>query len=235
MLFSRWSILPGFRLLGFGVLRALRPAAAVVVLGSFVTALVLTGHGSVGVRMEAASRHASVYPSPGKKAAVPTPAQTPAVTEALQVFGARLASSDPAYARASRSLIRLPIHQWVRPYGGYLSSPFGMRWGRLHAGIDLAGPWGTTIYAATDGCLEYAGPESGYGEVMKIRDWDGTETWYGHMSSFIVRHGCVHAGDPIARIGSGGDATGPHLHFEVRIGGTPINPIPFLAKRGVYV
>jgi len=227
----RWSTLPAIR-----VLRAIRPAAAVVVLGAFMAALIVTAH-SGGVRMEAAAKHASLYPSPSKPAAAAAAAtsQTPAVSDALQVFGGRLTSGDPANARASRSLLRLPFHQWVRPYGGYLSSTFGMRWGRLHAGIDLAGPWGTSIYAATDGCVEYAGPEGGYGEVMKIRDWDGTETWYGHMSSFVVQHGCVHAGDPIARIGSGGDATGPHLHFEVRINGTPINPIPFLAKRGVYV
>ena len=53
--------------------------------------------------------------------------------------------------------------------------------------------------------------------------------------SFIRRGGCVHAGTPIARVGSGGDATGPHLHFEVRIGGVPVDPIRFLAKRGVFV
>ena len=123
----------------------------------------------------------------------------------------------------------------MRPYGGVFSSPFGYRWGRLHAGVDLAGPWGTTIVAATAGCISYAGPMSGYGEVMQIADWDGTETVYGHMSSFIRTSGCVHAGEPIARIGSGGDATGPHLHFEVRIGGVPVNPVPFLAKRGVYL
>jgi murein DD-endopeptidase MepM/ murein hydrolase activator NlpD len=126
-------------------------------------------------------------------------------------------------------------HYWVLPYPGVFTSAFGMRWGRLHAGIDLAGPWGSPIRAATDGAIEYAGPMPGYGNVMVIRDWDGTETAYGHMSSFVRRSGHVHAGEVIARIGSEGDATGPHLHFEVRINGVPVNPVPFLAKRDVYV
>jgi murein DD-endopeptidase MepM/ murein hydrolase activator NlpD len=138
-------------------------------------------------------------------------------------------------ARASRSSHRAPLHRWVRPNYGPLSSPFGYRWGRLHAGIDLAGPYGSAIVAATDGCISYAGPEDGYGEVMKITDWDGTETLYGHMSAFVKTSGCVKAGQVIARVGSAGDATGAHLHFEVHVGGAPINPVPFLAKRGVYV
>jgi murein DD-endopeptidase MepM/ murein hydrolase activator NlpD len=138
-------------------------------------------------------------------------------------------------SRASRSSTRTPLHQWVRPNYGPLSSPFGYRWGRLHAGIDLAGPYGSPIVAATDGCITYAGPESGYGEVMKITDWDGTETLYGHMSAFVKTSGCVKAGQEIARVGAAGDATGAHLHFEVHVGGVPINPIPFLAKRGLAI
>lgn len=137
--------------------------------------------------------------------------------------------------RASRGSHRAPLHRWVRPNYGPLTSPFGYRWGRLHAGIDLAGPYGSPIVAATDGCITYAGPEAGYGEVMKITDWDGTETLYGHMSAFVRTSGCVKAGQVIARVGSAGDATGAHLHFEVHVGGAPINPIPFLAKHGVYI
>jgi murein DD-endopeptidase MepM/ murein hydrolase activator NlpD len=128
-----------------------------------------------------------------------------------------------------------PAHRWERPFWGPLTSPFGMRWGRLHAGIDLGGPYGAPIVAATDGCISYAGPMAGYGEVMMINDWDGTETVYGHMSSFVRTSGCVSAGETIARIGSAGDATGPHLHFEVRVGGVPVDPVPFLAQRGVRI
>ncbi|MBV9098306.1 MAG: M23 family metallopeptidase [Frankiaceae bacterium] len=219
----RWFVLPA----------PARSALAVVVLAAFVALTIVSGmSGRAGaVRIAADSR-----PALATTTAPRTVAPLPDVRSALAVLG----GESEQNVRASRSSRRLPVavpsaHRWVRPYGGVFTSPFGYRWGRLHAGVDLAGPWGTTIVAATSGCIEYAGPMSGYGEVMKISDWDGTETVYGHMSSFIRTSGCVTPGEPIARIGAGGDATGPHLHFEVRIGGTPVNPVPFLAKRGVYL
>ncbi len=220
----RWFVLP----------RAAAPALAVALLGVFVAGVIASGtaaHGG-GLRIAAASRPASAHDTAARAAVT-----LPDVSGALSVLGG---GSKATSARASRSSRRAalsvpPAHRWVRPYGGVFSSPFGYRWGRLHAGIDLAGPWGTLIYAATAGCISYAGPMSGYGEVMQIRDWDGTETVYGHMSSFIRTSGCVRAGEPIARIGAGGDATGPHLHFEVRVDGVPVDPVPFLAKRGVYI
>lgn len=128
-----------------------------------------------------------------------------------------------------------PVHHWVLPAHGPLSSPFGMRWGRMHDGIDLAAPYGAPIYAATDGTIIYAGPEAGYGTLILIRDYDGTVTAYGHMSRFVRTSGPVHAGDVIALVGAAGDATGAHLHFEVRVNGVKINPIPFLAQRGVRI
>jgi murein DD-endopeptidase MepM/ murein hydrolase activator NlpD len=180
-------------------------------------------------------------------------ARPAAATSASNLTGASLVSEadiakamaavDPphqqsaGHERASRGSHRAPLHRWVRPNYGPLTSPFGYRWGRLHAGVDIAGPYGSPIVAATDGCISYAGPEAGYGEVMKITDWDGTETLYGHMSAFVKTSGCVKAGQVIARVGSAGDATGAHLHFEVHpsVGGAPINPIPFMAKHGVYI
>ena len=128
-----------------------------------------------------------------------------------------------------------PSHRWVRPSGGPLTSSFGHRWGRMHKGIDLGASYGAPIYAATDGVITYAGPEGGYGRLIIIRDWDGTETAYGHMSSFVRTSGRVRAGEVIARVGSAGDATGPHLHFEVRIHGVQVDPQAFLRKRDVYV
>lgn len=224
----RWFALPSARLI-----RAARPALAVVVLAVFVALTIVSGVAgrSGGIRAAADTR-----PSLGSHTPAKVPTALPDVRRALTALGKGPQETERA-SRSSRrvALTKLSPHRWVRPYGGVFSSGFGYRWGRLHAGIDLAGPWGSTFYAATAGCIEYAGPMSGYGEVMRIRDWDGTETVYGHMSSFIRHYGCVTAGEPIARIGSAGDATGPHLHFEVRIGGTPVNPVPFLAARGVYV
>ena len=213
------------------VARTMRGAAAVLGVAAFVAALIVTGR-PAGERAVAAARVASESSAP----ATVTTVRQPDVTRALGLFGFTTAPRTAhAAGRVTRAQSRPPLHRWVRPNWGPLTSPFGYRWGRLHAGVDLAGPYGSTIVAATDGCISYAGPEGGYGEVMRISDWDGTETVYGHMSAFLRTSGCVHAGTPIALVGAAGDATGPHLHFEVRIGGTPVNPIPFLAKRGVYL
>jgi len=219
----RWFVLPA----------PARSALAVAVLAAFVALTIVTGMAGRGgaLRVAAAAR-----PAPAAAASPRTVAPLPDVRSALAVLGGESEERSQVSRSSHRLALAVPAaHRWVRPYGGVFSSPFGYRWGRLHAGVDLAGPWGTTIFAATSGCIEYAGPMSGYGEVMRIRDWDGTETVYGHMSSFIRTSGCVRTGEAIARIGAGGDATGPHLHFEVRIDGVPVNPVPFLAKRGVYL
>ncbi|MDQ1713660.1 MAG: hypothetical protein QOE45_3110 [Frankiaceae bacterium] len=137
-------------------------------------------------------------------------------------------------ARATRS--RRPANAWVRPAYGPFTSPFGYRWGKLHAGIDIGASYGSPIYAASAGVVTFAGPKGGYGRLVVIRHANGVETAYGHMSRTVTRAGTrVTAGDVIAYVGSEGHSTGPHLHFEVRIGGRPIDPRPFLRERGVYV
>jgi murein DD-endopeptidase MepM/ murein hydrolase activator NlpD len=137
-------------------------------------------------------------------------------------------------ARATRS--RRAVAAWVRPANGPFTSPFGFRWGKLHAGIDIGASYGSPIYAASDGVVTYAGPKSGYGRLVTIGHGNGVETAYGHMSRIVTHTGQrVHAGDVIAYVGSAGHSTGPHLHFEVRLGGRPVNPRPFLRARGVWV
>jgi murein DD-endopeptidase MepM/ murein hydrolase activator NlpD len=135
-------------------------------------------------------------------------------------------------ARASRSARA----RWVRPAWGPLTSPFGYRWGKLHKGVDIGAAYGSPIVAAADGVVTYAGPRNGYGRLVTIRHADGTETAYGHMSRIATHVGAVvHAGELIAYVGTEGHSTGPHLHFEVHVGGVPINPIPFLRARGVFL
>jgi murein DD-endopeptidase MepM/ murein hydrolase activator NlpD len=125
---------------------------------------------------------------------------------------------------------------WVRPGTGSFSSGFGKRWGRMHKGIDLAAPIGAPIYAASDGVVDYAGPKNGFGRLVTIRHSGGVETWYGHMSVILVHSGeNVKAGQVIAKVGNAGHSTGPHLHFEVHVGGTAIDPIPFLRQRGTRI
>jgi hypothetical protein len=143
-----------------------------------------------------------------------------------------------AYAndRAQREA-RLQQPLYVMPTKGIFTSNFGYRWGVLHAGIDLANSIGTPIYAVSDGVVIDAGPTAGYGMWVKLRHADGTVTLYGHVNTTLVGVGQrVMAGDQIATMGNRGNSTGPHLHFEVLQGGTErIDPVPWLAKRGLNV
>ena len=141
-----------------------------------------------------------------------------------------------AAERAEREA-RLQRPLFVMPTRGVFTSGFGYRWGALHAGVDLAGPIGTPIYAAADGVVVDAGPTAGYGAWVKLRHADGTVTLYGHVNTWTVQIGQrVMAGDQIATIGNRGNSTGPHLHFEVLVNGTNhIDPAPWLAARGLSV
>jgi murein DD-endopeptidase MepM/ murein hydrolase activator NlpD len=138
--------------------------------------------------------------------------------------------------RAQREA-RLQQPLYVMPTKGIFTSNFGYRWGVLHAGIDLANSIGTPIYAVSDGVVIDAGPTAGYGMWVKLRHADGTVTLYGHINSALVNVGQrVMAGDQIATMGNRGNSTGPHLHFEVLLGGSQrIDPVPWLAKRGLNV
>jgi murein DD-endopeptidase MepM/ murein hydrolase activator NlpD len=138
--------------------------------------------------------------------------------------------------RAQREA-RLQQPLFVMPTKGIFTSNFGYRWGVLHAGIDLANSIGTPIYAVSDGVVIDSGPTAGYGMWVKLRHADGTVTLYGHVNTTLVSVGeQVMAGDQIATIGNRGNSTGPHLHFEVLLGGTErIDPVPWLATRGLYV
>ena len=141
-----------------------------------------------------------------------------------------------AQERAQREA-RLQQPLFVMPTKGIFTSGFGYRWGVLHAGIDLANSIGTPIRAVSDGVVIDAGPTAGYGMWVKLRHADGTVTLYGHVNTTMVSVGQrVMAGDQIATMGNRGNSTGPHLHFEVLLGGTQrIDPVPWLAKRGLSV
>ncbi|MBC7374718.1 MAG: M23 family metallopeptidase [Frankiales bacterium] len=119
---------------------------------------------------------------------------------------------------------------------GRLTSSYGRRWGRLHAGIDLASGIGSPVRAVAAGVVQSSGTESGYGQAVRIRHDDGTVTVYAHMSALLVSTGeQVSPGEQIGREGNTGHSTGPHLHFEVRVNGSPIDPIPWLRERGIDV
>ena len=159
-----------------------------------------------------------------------------------------LASGDDAFGRAAaetvrdidaaRKLRRLMPHLPLRyPLSGELtvSSPFGYRpdpfLGRpaLHPGVDLVQPYGSEIKATAIGRVIHAGPMGGYGNAVDIDHGNGIVTRFGHMAQVLVSEGqTVKAGEPIGLLGSTGRSTGPHLHYEVRVDGEPVDPERFL-------
>jgi len=124
-----------------------------------------------------------------------------------------------------------PLKTVYRP-----TSPFGMRWGRMHEGQDLAGAMGSPIYATADGVVIFAGHSTGYGNLIRIRHDFGFETRYGHLSKIRVTVGQrVSLGDRIGDMGNTGHSTGTHLHYEVRVSGEPVNPMKYIkAARDVF-
>jgi murein DD-endopeptidase MepM/ murein hydrolase activator NlpD len=142
-----------------------------------------------------------------------------------------LAEQRAAAERAAQAAAAAP--QAARPGDGRLTSSYGQRWGRLHAGIDLAAGVGAPVRAALDGTVVSAGNEGGYGRCVRIRHADGAVTVYAHLSSISVQAGQVAAGQLIGREGNTGQSTGPHLHFEVRYDDQPVDPLPWLRERGV--
>ena len=147
----------------------------------------------------------------------------------------------------SEEIIRKPIKQiesvgtkptpspvgtgdFAKPTSGTLTSKFGTRWNREHAGIDVGASNGTLIYAADNGRVTYSEYNSGgYGYMIKIDHGNGYETYYAHCSELLVKEGAVVGkGDPIAKVGNTGRSTGPHLHFEIRKNDEPQNPLKYV-------
>lgn len=140
----------------------------------------------------------------------------------------------------SGQLLELPSDQgseslggsYIWPVSAPVSSPFGKRWGRQHNGIDLAANHGDQIRASRDGEVWLAGNIPGYGETVILVHGDGSRTLYAHSSRILVKPGQqVKQGQVIALVGSTGNSTGPHLHFEIIVNDQPIDPIPHLRKR----
>jgi murein DD-endopeptidase MepM/ murein hydrolase activator NlpD len=139
------------------------------------------------------------------------------VTATLQTSGSTSYDSSPS----SSGLI------W--PVNGPVVSPFGWRWGRMHEGIDIGVGYGTPIHAAASGTVVYSGWMSGYGNFVIIDHGGGMATAYGHQSSIAAGNGqSVSQGQVIGYVGCTGHCFGPHLHFEVRINGSPVDPLGYL-------
>jgi murein DD-endopeptidase MepM/ murein hydrolase activator NlpD len=117
----------------------------------------------------------------------------------------------------------------VWPVNGPVVSPFGMRWGRLHAGVDIAVGSGTPIRAADSGRVVLMGWVGGYGNYTCIQHTGSLSTCYAHQSSFATSNGAnVGQGQVIGYVGCTGHCFGDHLHFETRVGGSPVDPMGYL-------
>jgi murein DD-endopeptidase MepM/ murein hydrolase activator NlpD len=127
-------------------------------------------------------------------------------------------------------------HSWRLPVTHPVTtSGFGYRWGRLHAGEDFAVDVGTPLASMSTGRVTYAGEESGFGNLVEIRYWDGTISYYGHMSIVSVNVGeSVDPGQIVGQSGNTGHSTGPHLHLEIHPdGGEAVDPLPWLADHHI--
>jgi murein DD-endopeptidase MepM/ murein hydrolase activator NlpD len=154
--------------------------------------------------------------------------------DGLQQASAALAAQIQA-AQAAKSAYSSPSDTtpsaagFIWPVNGPVTSGFGIRWGRMHEGIDIGVGYGTPIHAAAAGRVVYAGWMSGYGNLVAIDHGNGISTAYGHQSSIAVGVGQdVSQGQTIGYVGCTGHCFGPHLHFEVRIKGAPVDPLGYL-------
>ncbi|HEY0449584.1 M23 family metallopeptidase [Actinophytocola sp.] len=220
-----------------------RVVVAAVAVGAFAAAAAgqtLKAGQSPDVTPLADSKDASAAIGIGgdASAAAPEILTVAKVSAAPQESQKILASDKIVQARAEKLAAEAAERnrpRYVQPAQGRLTSGFGARWGTTHYGLDIANRIGTPIVAVADGTVIEAGPASGFGLWVRIQHADGTISVYGHMDTFSVHEGeQVRAGEQIARMGSRGYSTGPHLHFEIwDPSGMKVNPRPWLAEHGI--
>jgi len=150
--------------------------------------------------------------------------------DALQAASARIAAQIRAAQAQNTGPTQTPSNAGlIWPVQGPVTSPFGWRWGRMHEGIDIGVGYGTPIHAAAGGTVIYCGWEEGYGNFVVIDHGGNLATAYGHQSSIAVTCGQqVNQGQVIGYVGCTGHCFGPHLHFEVRVNGNPVDPLGYL-------
>jgi Peptidase family M23 len=185
-------------------------------------------------------------PRPARPATQPA-AQAARVAPGIAVPAAAAAvPATPVRSAPSRSFVRArqkarpaPKAVWVNPMPeGQVTSCYGQRWGRLHAGVDLAAPLGTPIKSVGAGQIVHAGERGGYGLSVLVDHGKGYFTHYAHMAEISVAVGAtVTAGQELGKEGSTGHSTGPHLHFEVHKGvwKNTVEPTGWLRERGISI
>jgi murein DD-endopeptidase MepM/ murein hydrolase activator NlpD len=217
---------------------ALPTAAAAALTFTATGAAMATSTAATGTQ-----RAAAIASARARSAALNDPRSQAIMDNATARFRAAASSARSAERQyiAARNLAANRAehaHSWQMPLKNAVeTSGFGFRWGRLHAGEDFAAAVGTNLVAMSTGTVVFAGQESGYGNIVKIRYWDGTLTFYGHMSRLSVADGeSVDPGEVVGQSGNTGESTGPHLHLEIHPdGGEAVNPVPWLADHHLHV
>jgi murein DD-endopeptidase MepM/ murein hydrolase activator NlpD len=147
-----------------------------------------------------------------------------AISRKGQRFGP--VNSQPGIWPVDGRLIQSSFGQRTDPFSGE---------GAFHKGVDISAPMGTGVRATADGVVVFASMESGYGRLVVVEHSNGMQTYYAHLSRFYVRSGQeVRRGEFVGAVGMSGRVTAPHLHYEVRVGGAPLNPYKFLAKSAFF-
>ena len=144
----------------------------------------------------------------------------------------KYASTGSSKFSTSREITSKKVNLGIsitKPVSGILTSRYGYRWGRTHTGIDIGASTGTSIKAASPGRVTFAGWKGSLGNLIVITHGNGVQTYYGHCSKLIATAGQkVSTGDVIAKVGSTGRSTGSHLHFEIRVNGSALNPLSYV-------
>lgn len=147
--------------------------------------------------------------------------------------GTSYSSAGASKVSTSRALSNKKISlgvSLIKPISGVLTSRYGYRWGSTHTGIDIGASTGTSIKAAASGTVTFSGWKGSLGQLVVISHGNGVQTYYGHCSKLLVKSGTkVSQGQVIAKVGSTGRSTGPHLHFEIRVNGTSLNPLSYVS------
>jgi murein DD-endopeptidase MepM/ murein hydrolase activator NlpD len=183
--------------------------------------LLASQHSLANARAEKSRRLASVRESKAEYLHEVEGLQAQSAAIGANIRSAQASGPPPDSSPSSSGLI------W--PVSGPITSPFGFRWGRMHEGIDIGVAFGTPIHAAGGGTVIYAGWMGGYGNLVVIDHHNSLATAYGHQSSIATSVGAsVSQGQVVGYVGCTGHCFGPHLHFEVRVNGSPVDPLGYL-------
>jgi len=181
-------------------------------------------------------------PEGGEAGADGAPAEIPSLTSMVDRLQTELSSREQQLGVLENLILTRELNKQVYPEGspvktGWISSYFGNRsdpftgFNEFHKGLDIAGPAGTHVDAVAAGVVTWAGPRSGYGNMVEINHGNGLATRYCHNEKLLVKVGdMVHKGEEVALMGSTGRSTGPHLHFEVLKNGAAVNPLPYVGE-----